>query len=46
TEKSELVRKAMGDHVFSAFIENKKIEWKNYSVHVSDYELKKYLPIL
>ena len=46
TEKSELVRKAMGDHVFDAFIENKKIEWKNYSVHVSDYELKKYLPIL
>jgi glutamine synthetase len=46
TEGSQLVRKAMGDHVFDAFIKNKKIEWKNYSVHVSDYELKRYLPIL
>lgn len=25
-EKSELVRKALGEHVFHSFIENKKIE--------------------
>ena len=46
TEKSELVRKALGDHVFSAFIENKKIEWNNYRTQVTEYELKRYLPIL
>jgi glutamine synthetase len=46
TEKSELVRKALGDHVFNAFIENRKIEWNNYRVQVTDYELKRYLPIL
>ena len=46
TEKSELVRKALGDHVFSAFIENKKIEWNNYRTQVTEYELKKYLPVL
>lgn len=46
TEKSELVRKALGDHVFNAFIENKKIEWDQYRVHVTDYEVEKYLPIL
>jgi glutamine synthetase len=46
TEKSALVKEALGDHVFSKFIENKKIEWDNYRVHVSQYELDRYLPIL
>jgi len=46
TEKSELVRKALGNHVFDAFIKNKKIEWDHYRTHVSEYELKRYLPIL
>ena len=46
TEKSELVRKALGDHVFNAFIENKKIEWNQYRIHVSIYELDRYLPML
>jgi len=46
TEKSEVVRKALGEHVFNAFIENKKIEWDKYRVQVTDYELKRYLPIL
>lgn len=46
TEKSELVRKALGDHVFNAFIENKKIEWNRYRIHVTDYEIDRYLPVL
>ncbi len=46
TEKSDLVREALGDHIFDKFIENKKIEWDRYSTHVSQFELEKYLPIL
>ena len=46
TEKSQLVRETLGDHIFEKFIENKKIEWDQYRVHVSQYELEKYLPIL
>ncbi len=46
TEKSELVKKALGDHVFNAFIENKMIEWDEYRTQVTEYELKKYLPLL
>jgi glutamine synthetase len=46
TEKSELVRKALGEHVFSAFIQNKKIEWDQYRPQVHKYELEKYLPVL
>ena len=46
TEKSELVRKALGDHIFDAFITNKKIEWDMYRTQVTSYELQRYLPIL
>jgi glutamine synthetase len=46
TEESELVREALGDHIFEKFIDNKKIEWDNYRIHVSRYELEYYLPIL
>ena len=46
TEKSEVVRRALGDHVFDAFIENKKIEWDRYRTQVTEYELERYLPIL
>jgi glutamine synthetase len=46
TKKSALVRKALGDHVFTKFVENKEIEWDSFRSQVTDYELKKYLPIL
>jgi glutamine synthetase len=46
TEKSELVRKALGDHVFDAFITNKKIEWDYYRTQVTSYEIQRYLPVL
>ncbi|MDO8955800.1 MAG: type I glutamate--ammonia ligase [Deltaproteobacteria bacterium] len=46
TEKSKLVREALGDHVFDHFIENKKVEWDRYRVQVTSYEIEKYLPIL
>jgi len=46
TEESDLVRKALGDHVFTWFIKNKKMEWDNYKTQVTPYELDKYLPIL
>ncbi len=46
TEGSALVREALGDHIFEKFIENKKIEWDKFRMHVSKFELDKYLPIL
>ena len=45
-EKSELLRKTLGDHVFEKFIENKKIEWRNYRAQVTEFELDRYLPVL
>jgi glutamine synthetase len=46
TEKSALVKKALGDHLFHAFIQNKKVEYNQYRIQVTEYEIKKYLPIL
>jgi glutamine synthetase len=46
TEKSELVRETLGDHIFEKFIQNKKIEWDQYRTHVSQFELDRYLSIL
>jgi glutamine synthetase len=44
-EKSELVREAIGGHIFQKFIENKKIEWEMYRTQVTSYELERYLPM-
>ncbi|HEY9073617.1 MAG TPA: glutamine synthetase family protein [Desulfobaccales bacterium] len=45
-EKSAVVKGALGEHIFNKFIENKKIEWDAYRMHVSAYEIDKYLPIM
>ena len=37
---------ARREHVVSKFLENKYIEWDNYSTQVTEYEIEKYLPIL
>ena len=46
TEKSELVKKALGEDLFNFFIRNKKMEWDEYKAQVTQYEIDKYLPIL
>ncbi len=45
-EKSEVVRKALGDHIFNNFVTSKKVEWDDYRTKVHPYEIEKYLPIL
>ncbi len=46
TEGSELVRSALGDHVFTRFIHNKKNEWNEDRVQVTSHEIKRYFSIL
>jgi len=45
-EKSELLRKTLGDTVFESLIENKKIEWERYRAQVTAWEMDSYLPLL
>ncbi len=46
TEKSKIVRETLGEHVFSKFLENKKMEWDTYRAQVTSYEMDKYYSIL
>jgi glutamine synthetase len=44
--QSELVRKAMGPHVFERYVELKRKEWDEYRVQLSEWELERYLSVL
>ena len=44
--ESKLLRRALGEHVFASFLENKKIEYERFRRALTDYELKTYLPLL
>jgi glutamine synthetase len=45
-EGSQLLRDALGDHVFEYFIRNKRAEWESYKAYVSPWEIERSLPIL
>ncbi len=45
-ERSELLRRTLGDHVFSNLVESKKIEWNEFRTHVTQFEVERYLPSL
>ena len=46
TEKSKLIKEALGEHIFTRFLHNKIKEWDEHRVQVTSHEIKKYLPIL
>ena len=43
---SELLKKALGDHIFPRYVELKRKEWDDYRVQVSQWELDRYLAAL
>jgi len=45
-EKSELLRETLGAHIYTNYLYLKKTECDEYRMQVTDWELKKYLPIL
>ena len=44
--QSELVRKALGDHIFDAYVKLKRKEWDDYRVQLTKWELDRYLSAL
>ena len=46
TEKSRLMKEALGGHIFTRFIHNKKTEWEEYRIQITSHELRKYFPML
>ena len=45
-ENSEVLQKALGEHVYTRLLEVKRAEFEDYRVQVTPYELQNYLPIL
>ena len=43
---SELMKRALGDHIFPRYIELKRREWDDYRVQLSQWEMDRYLPAL
>jgi len=43
---SELMRKALGDHIFDRYVELKRKEWDEYRIQLTQWELDRYLPVL
>ena len=43
---SDLMRRVLGDYVWSTVLENKRLEWDEYRSQVTDYELRRYLAVL
>ncbi len=43
---SDLVRRALGPHIFGRYVELKRKEWDDYRVQLTPWELEKYLPAL
>ena len=43
-EQDDVVRQALGIHTFERFLSAKRLEWDDYRLDVSEWELNKYLP--
>lgn len=45
-ETSEVLKEALGEHIFEQFITSKKVEWDDYRIRIHPYEIERYLPVL
>lgn len=45
-ERDEVIKAALGDHVYEAFMRAKRVEWDEYRIQVTDWELNRYLEML
>ncbi len=43
---SELMKRALGDHIFPRYVEIKRREWDEYRVQLSQWEMDRYLSAL
>ena len=43
--EDEVVKAALGDHIYTSFLEAKRIEWASYATFVSQWEVDNYLDL-
>ncbi|WP_448522460.1 glutamine synthetase family protein [Pseudothermotoga sp.] len=44
-KNSALVREVLGEHIFRKFLDLKRREWREFSINVTDWEVKRYLNV-
>ncbi len=44
--KDELVKKALGNHIYSKFVELKTKEWNDFKTYVTKWELDRYMKLI
>jgi glutamine synthetase len=44
-KRDEVVQAALGPHIYERYVEAKTLEWNEYRMHVSEWELQRYLSI-
>ncbi len=44
--RSDLMRRAFGDHIFDAYVKLKRAEWDDYRVQLTQWEVDRYLSVL
>jgi glutamine synthetase len=42
-ERDDVIRDALGDHIFNHYVDAKRSEWDEYRTQVSDWEVERYL---
>jgi len=42
-ERDEVIREALGEHVYSHFVEAKRAEWDEYRMQITEWEIERYL---
>jgi glutamine synthetase len=42
-EKDDVIRNALGEAAYEAFVTAKRAEWDDFRMHVTDYEVERYL---
>ena len=41
--EDDVVKDALGEHIYEHFVENKMLEWKEYSAQITPWEIEEYL---
>ena len=44
-QEDEVVKAALGDHIYPNFVEAKRMEWASYAAFVSQWEVENYLDL-
>ncbi|HBT39386.1 MAG: Glutamine synthetase [Thermotoga sp. 50_1627] len=44
-KNSTLVREVLGEHIFRKFLDLKRREWREFSINVTDWEIRRYLNV-